>query len=257
MRKPLAGKRILLTRPHGENEALVMAVRSLGGEPIVVPAIEILPLPLKARDRSWLEKAGYFDWVAFTSVNALKYLFVCLEGVGRDLSESIRVAAVGPTTAAACRERGLHVVAQPPISTGAALGELLAERFAPGKLLLPKSNRGRRGLAEILGRAGWKVVPVACYETRYAAIGVENAGAIEKGVDAALFASPSAVSGLLEGLPGPAGRSFKEALCVPIGPSTEGALMEAGLRTAAPPVHATKEGLVNALLKALEENHGG
>lgn len=251
-KKPLEGKRIVITRPGAPGEDLAAAVKSLGGEALTIPAIETVPVSLNSREERRLVEIEGFEWVAFTSVNALEFFFYHLERTGTAFPKTIRVAAVGPATAKACRARGLAVTMTPFVTTGAALAERLAERFPPSSLLLPRSNRGRTELASILKKRGWTVEALVCYETRNASLDSRSVEAMERGVDAALFASPSAVNGFLEGLPALARERFKSCLCVPIGPTTRDELLRRGLRTAEAPARASNEALLKSLLDSLD-----
>lgn len=257
MTGPLEGRRILVTRAREQGRGLERSISELGGEAVWVPAIETVRVPLEGKRRETVEALGYFDWVAFTSENALRYFFDNLEELGLGMPEGIRVASVGASTSKACRRRGLAVAAQPTKYTGRHLGELLATRFPPGRLLEPRSSVGRDDLAAVLKASGWEVVSLPCYATRAARLSAADVESIERGLDAALFASPSAVRGLWGNLPGLARESLGRARCIPIGPTTAAALEEVGLNSAPPPAESTAEGLIQALVEGLGRTEAG
>lgn len=245
----LRGKRILITRPRTQGSRLNERLREYGAQVLWIPAIETVPEPPDEAERALLSDLGRFDWVAFTSENALKYFLKLLEADGLALSKRTRVASVGAATSRACKEAGLLVHAQPEVFTGEALGRLLAGQYRPGTLLLPRGTAGREELADLLRASGWSVETLTCYRTRPARIHAQELWELEQGLDAALFASPSAAKALWEAL-SPIGReALRAALILPIGPTTAEALEELGLSPSPPPEETTSEGLVAALLR--------
>ena len=103
-------------------------------------------------------------------------------------------------------------------------------------------------LATYLTKAGWQVVPITCYDTVPARIAESDMGAFRKGVDAALFASPSQVRNFWSSLGEEARGILKRALLLPIGPTTARALEELGLEPGPLPEETTAQGLVNVLV---------
>ena len=247
----LRGRRILITRAKAQGEKLAAAIEELGGKAVWVPAIQTLPIPLDDAGRTVMGDLGLFRWVAFTSENAVKYFFARLADEGMEFPKHLRLASVGPATTKHLAARGLKVEAQPETYTGLDLAELLVSAHVRGPLLLPRGAAGREELAERLEEAGWEVTPLTVYETRPAVITPEHVWAIEQGVDAALFASPSAVKALWEALPETARAVLRRAVCQPIGPTTARALKEVGLEPAPLPEKSTAEGLVKAIVDRL------
>ena len=244
--RPLEGRRVLLTRERAENRSLAKALKARGAEVFVLPAVETV-----SRDpengpeviRSW----NRLRWVAFASKNGVRFFRGWLDAVRLPLPPHIRVAAVGSGTAEACAAAGFPVDEVPETFTGADLAARLAARHEPAPVLLPRGAGGREELAAGLAAAGWEVLPLCLYETRRAALDPEALAELEAGVDAAVFAAPSAVKSLLEQAPVRARRALAAAKCVPIGPTTAEALRGAGLEPAAVPGRHTPEGILAAL----------
>lgn len=246
MGNALEGRRILLTRERAENGPLVRALKSRGAQPVVLPAIEtVAHEPENGPEvlRSW----NRLRWVAFASKNGARFFRAWLDASRRPLPPHILVAAVGPGTAAACVEAGFPPQTVPDTFTGADLGAHLVGREAPCPILLPRGIGGREELAGALAAAGWEVFTLAVYQTRRAAPAPEAVAELEAGVDAAVFASPSAVKSLVEQLPLRARRALQEAKLVPIGPTTAAALEAAGMHPATVPGAHTPEGILSAL----------
>jgi len=246
---PFGGRRVLLTRERAENRSLAKALKARGAEVIVLPAVEtVAHEPENAPEviRAW----NRLRWVAFASKNGVRFFRGWLDAVRMPLPPHIRIAAVGSGTAEACAAAGFPVDEIPETFTGADLAAHLTARHEPGPVLLPRGTAGRDELAGALAAAGWEVLSLPLYETRRAALEPDALAQLEQGVDAAVFASPSAVKSLLERAPLRARRALAESRCIPIGPATAEALRSAGLEPAAVPEVHTPEGIL-ATLEAL------
>ena len=220
---------------------------------------EVLLCPLVAFERpadtSPLDAAtrglGQFDWLLFTSQNAVRFF----EDRRRELEVPLewgkpRVAAVGPATAKAARELGYDVEIVAEEATGRGLAQELGEKVAGCSVLLPRSDRARAELPEMLRAAGARVTDVVAYRT--VPPGPEGAAALEQiragSVDAVALASPSAFERLAEqlGMAVLAELTQRVALAA-IGPVTAAAIREAGLPVAVVPSKPSAESFVEAL----------
>lgn len=184
------------------------------------------------------------------SPTAVEALFGALRDA-RDLA-GVSVAAVGPATAAALAAHGVvaDLVGEPGGGKGAAAA--LVARFpecpagGTGRVLLPRSASGRDELVEGLAALGWRAEAVEAYRS---VVPAAEPAALERcrGADAVVFASPSAVDGLLA-LAGTAGLP---KLVVTIGPTTSAAARAGGLEVAAEASSPDPGGLVAALEAAI------
>lgn len=167
--RALAGLRILVTRPRHQAEQLSSHLRSLGGEVVEIPLIAINP------PESWepldnaLKDLNEYDWLLFTSVNAVESCLNRLVALGKTAQDlrSRRLAAIGPSTAQALNQKGL----KPDFCPSKFIGEGLVAEF-PGypnlkgvKVLWPRTNVGRPYVMEKLTEAGATVDIVASYVT--------------------------------------------------------------------------------------------
>jgi uroporphyrinogen-III synthase len=219
--------RILLTRPE-ERQETIQRLRDLGHDVAVVPTmcVEALSFPAPTLQD--------FDWVVVTSARGVAAL--------PKVSKPPRWAAVGPSTAAALRERGIVVDFVPQESTGAALGESLPE-IAGKRVLLPRADRAAGDLPALLRQRGAEVTELAVYRT---VVGPEAsqqplAAAMSAGVDVVVFASDSAVQGY-RGL----GGSIKPA-AITIGPRTAEAARRAGFADVVVAVTPDTRALIEAV----------
>ncbi|MBK9519812.1 MAG: uroporphyrinogen-III synthase [Anaeromyxobacter sp.] len=255
MAASLHGRRVAVTRGAGGDDALSARLRALGAEVLECPAIAIGPPEDAAPLDAALGDLAGFDWAVFASVNAVERTVARLDalGLGRLGLEELRLACVGPATAARLAELVREPDLMPTDHTGAALAASLARHVAGQAVLLPRAAEGRPELLEGLSAAGARVTaPVAYRTVAVAPATLAPLGdALAAGrVDAVAFASPSAVKSVVAAL-GARAPLLGGALLGAIGPTTAAALAEAGFEAGAVAGEHTAEGLAAALLAAL------
>lgn len=232
--RSLFGRRVVVTRARAQASSLVDKLRALGAETIELPTIEIVGEPLPA-----LEPASY-DWVAFTSVNAVERVFAGL----RDARSfgAAHVAAVGPGTAAALATRGIVADLVPD----SAVAEALVEAFptGAGRVLLPQAAAARPVLADGLRAKGWQVDVVEAYRT-VPARPTDDALAAAAKADAIAFTSSSTVTSWLA-----LGAALPPVVAC-IGPVTAATAAEHGVPVSVVATEHTVDGLVEAVKNAL------
>ena len=231
--QPLAGRRIVVTRP--EAKPLADELERLGAEVTIVPLIEIRP----AEDRLALEDAiarfGSYDWIVLTSVNAVAAVSDGLLGLAGP-----RVAAVGPVTADAIRERGIEpafVASRASDDIAAGLGDVAGKR-----VLMPQADIAEPSLAEELRGQGADVDVVVAYRT----VLVEPPmwGILPLRIaDAVVLASGSACRSLAA-----AGGAGGGAMLVCIGPKTAKVAREVGLKVGLVADETTSDGIIRSLV---------
>lgn len=158
----LAGLRVVVTRSEHQAEGLVQRLRAEGAEVALLPLLALVP-PADPRplERAASELALY-DWVVFTSANAVE-AFMPLAGGAVPMS--VRVAVVGPATAAALRAHAIEPHLEARKSEAEGLMESLAPHVANGgRVLLPQAADARPALAEGLKAAGAEVACVVAYD---------------------------------------------------------------------------------------------
>ena len=247
---PLAGLRVLVTRPVQRAAPLARMLREAGASPVLMPAIALLPPQdghAAADAAAAALSAGAFDWAAFTSAAGVERFHDRLAAAALDARAFGRaeVAAIGPATAAALAKRGIRadLIAEP--HTTAALAAALIDR-APARVLLARSADGDPALAQRLREAGAEVSDIAVYRAATAPADPAVLAELAAGrIDAATFTSPSTVRGLVELAGADALRSTWIAC---IGPVTAAAARAAGLDVHAEAERHTARGLVDALI---------
>ena len=167
-RRPLFGKRIVVTRARDQASDLVKALSELGAECLECPTIQVAP----PDDTGPLERAiaelNAFDWIVFTSVNGVSCFFERLFGVGRDVRAlgHLRTAAIGPATAERLKSFGLASDLMPEnYRAESIIAGFRGQNIGGKSILLPRAQEARQILPEELTAMGATVREVAAYKT--------------------------------------------------------------------------------------------
>lgn len=246
----LRGKRVLITRPEDQAKGFAQKLRALGAEPVVLPAIELLPPEdWASMDRVLHSLAeGAYDWVVFTSANGVRFTLKRLRELelGSESLKGVKIAAIGPATAQALQREGLEVAFVPETFIAEAIAEGLD---AQGKrVLLLRANIARKDLRDLLRAQGAYVGEVAAYRTRPARLKPERVREALKGVDVVAFTSGSTVHTLLDVL-GDQRELLDGVIVACIGPITARAAREQGLLVHVEAREHTVDGLIRALVE--------
>jgi len=247
--RPLEGRRIVVTRPREQAAALAETLRGLGAEVVVVPLIEIEAAVGAAESaKLWMSDLHRFDWLVLTSANGVTTLSE-LPGAAW-LLRNVRVAVVGPATAAAIRKLGVEPAFVPE--------RFAAEEIAAGlddlqgtKVLMVQSDIASDRLAQELRTRGARVDVIHTYRTIVADPPEDEVAEIERGVDAMVLASGSAARSLArlsKSVP-----QVGDALLVCIGPRTAAVARKVGLTVGLVADEATADGIIRALVSHFGE----
>jgi uroporphyrinogen III methyltransferase / synthase len=252
--RPLAGRRVVVTRAREQAGGFVERLEALGAEVVALPTIRVADPEDPALLRRAAAEAGTFDWVVFTSANAVERFFAALAGAGRALAPgTVRTCAVGPATAAALEARGLRADVVPGEFVGEAVVEALAAagELRGKRVLLPRATEARAVLPEGLRARGAEVVEVAAYRTVPDGAGAEGLRArLAAGeVDVVTFTAGSTARSFAALL----GTDVGGAKVASIGPVTSAVLRELGL----PVDIEAKEYTVPGIVAAIVDYYGG
>jgi uroporphyrinogen III methyltransferase / synthase len=257
--RPLFGRRIVVTRSREQAGELVEMLEELGAEPIQAPAIRIAPPDdPSALDRAAIE-VGTFDWLVFTSANAVDHFMRHLLGGPGDVRDlkGVRICTIGPSTAARLERFGIKVDLVPDEFRAEAVLEALRAQgeIAGRRFLLPRADIARELLVDELRRSGADVTEVVAYRT------VQDAGSrngdpdiyrmlLDREIDAVTFTSASTVRNFVKMLgEEPAADLLRTTVVASIGPVTAEAAQQFGIRTAVMPHKYTIAALVDALVE--------
>ena len=253
-KRPLSGKRIVVTRTRKQASALSEQLRALGADILELPTIRIEP-PTDLREFAELvQDAHAYDWIVFTSANAVEAFFEMFFKLYDDAREigAARIAAIGPATAQRVRDFRLHVDLQPE----EFVAESVVREFQKQggvenlRILLARAEKARDVLPKQLSDLGAIVDQGIAYrtvpETR------DTTGArrrlLEEGADLITFTSSSTVENFLAlGLPWPKGMQVAS-----IGPITSKTARDHGLKIDIEAKRHDIGGLVEAIRKFFE-----
>ncbi len=249
--KPLFGRGIVITRPEAQAEGFGELLRLAGARVISFPVIRVAPPQDWDSLDAALDRIEGYRWIIFTSANGVEFFFRRLRERGRDLRDlkGVRIAAIGPATAATIDSRGIRVDLVPEefISEG-VVRAFAGEELRGSRVLLPRAEEARDVIPEGLAGLGARCDIATTYRTVRSdrkASELEPLFADAK-VDALTFTSPSTVKHFLgimgEGFRIPAG---VRVAC--IGPVTAAAARKAGLSVDILQERYTIPGMVEAL----------
>ncbi|WP_445258484.1 uroporphyrinogen-III synthase [Nocardioides aurantiacus] len=252
--KPLFGWRVLVPRTKEQAGGLSARLRGYGATPEEVPTISVEPprnpLQMDKAVRGLVE--GRYEWIAFTSVNAVRAVREKFEEYGLDARafSGLKIAAVGDKTAAALRDWGLNADLVP---SGEQSARGLLDDWPPyddlldpiNRVFLPRADIATETLVAGLIDLGWEVDDVTAYRTvRAAPPPAPVREAIKSGkFDAVVFTSSSTVRNLV----GIAGKPHTSTIIGVIGPATAKTAEEHGLRVDVMASEPSVEELVDSL----------
>lgn len=253
--RPLFGQRIGITRAEGQSAETIDRVLELGGDPVSLPTIAILPPADWSEVDRCQQQLHNYDWIVFTSVNGVRQFFNRLWEQGGDARRcgQAKLAAIGTGTAAALAEFRLQADLVPDIFRAEALAESLKPLVAGRRVLWARASRGRDVLPVQLRAAGALLDEVVVYQNLDLPTLPEAAVRdIELGrLHWIGLSSPSIARNLAEKLT-PAARAQlgQQVRIASISPVTTAAAKAAGLPVAVEAAVYTWEGILNAIVDA-------
>jgi uroporphyrinogen III methyltransferase/synthase len=253
-RRPLFGKRVLVTRPRQQAGDMARRLEQLGAVPLLLPTIEVRePADWAAVDQA-LDRLAEFHWLVFTSANGVHTFLGRLRQTGRDLRAlgSLRLAAIGPHTAEALRGYHLEPDLVPAVFRSEALAAELAPHVAGQRVLLARADRGRDVLPRELARVA-VVEQIAVY-SQVDAVEPDPTvlDALRRGEIAFVtLTSPNVARSFVAVLDAACRARLEsgEVRVVTISPVTSAAVRELGLAVAAEAEEHTAEGVIEALVR--------
>jgi uroporphyrinogen III methyltransferase/synthase len=261
-KRPLARKRVVVTRATAQAHELAHSLRALGAEVVLLPTVSFAAVENSQALDAALRSLAEFDWILFTSQNAVRFFCQRLREMGLQVAALQKprpmVAAVGTATAAAATEEGFRVDTVPTNHSGEALAQELWGAIGDRKILLPRSDRADDRLPKALRGAGAKVTEIVAYRTAAPdSLDPKILKSIRDAqVDAIVFASPSAFRFLSEcvGAAELAELSSRVQFAA-IGPTTARALREEGMRVEIEATESSAAGLADSIAKYYQRQH--
>jgi uroporphyrinogen III methyltransferase/synthase len=246
-KRPLLGRRIVVTRAHAQAAELVDRLEAAGADAIVYPVIEFVePEDPNALLRVY-DSVGSYDWLVLTSVNGAERFLAGLVGAGHDIRDlaGVRIAAIGPATAARVARFGLCVAAQPDEYRAEALVEAIGQ-VEGQRILLARADVARTILPDELRSRGAIVDLVTVYRTVLPA----NVASVDTltPFDMVTFTSASTVLHFDRLCPQGARRFLAGRAVAAIGPVTADALRSLGVAPDLVPARYTVADLADGVV---------
>ncbi|MFW6270607.1 MAG: uroporphyrinogen-III C-methyltransferase [Bacillota bacterium] len=252
--KSLSGRRIMITRPYGQQKKIEQMIENQGAEVLHFPSIEIQGPVLNNEVKKAVNNLKKYDWILFTSRNGVKYWFQLLQKENIDIREliGIKFGVIGPGTGSALKKRGIYPEFMPSrYTTSVMTDEFIGLNHNKSKsVLLPRADIASPGLATNLRETGYDITNISIYKTIKP--GVEQEPIIshleERSLELITFTSSSTVNNLVE--------IFKENIDnikdIPvacIGPVTASTARKHGFDVIIEAEEHTIPGLVNSIKK--------
>ena len=201
-KKPLTGKKILITRAREQSTEFATQLKKRGAEVIEFPTIEIVPpLQWKKLDQT-IDQLTSYHWIIFTSANGVYYFWQRLREKGKQrLPSSLKVCAIGPATARQLKEKKIPIAYMPKEYIAEGLLKGFEKRPVQGKrILLARAKKARDVLPKGLNTMGAKVDVVEAYRTVKPKGGTKKLRQLlaDGNVDVVTFTSSSTVSHFAE-----------------------------------------------------------
>ena len=255
-KRPLFGKRIVVTRAREQASDFVVRLNELGAACIEFPTIEVIP------PKSWdaLDKAimslERYQWVLFTSVNGVRFFFERLNALEMDVREmkDLKVGVIGPKTAQALKRKGINPDLVPDEYRAEAIVKGMKETVKGARILLPRASKARDVLPIELVNQGAIVDEVPAYQTIKPE---QDTGRVremlqQEKIDMVTFTSSSTVNNFMEMFQADRDQlqRWMENLTVAcIGPITAQTAEEKGLSVSIIPREYTIESLTSAIVQ--------
>ncbi|MFH1241093.1 MAG: uroporphyrinogen-III C-methyltransferase [Pseudomonadota bacterium] len=261
-KRPLFGKRIVVTRAREQASEFLEGLARLGAECIEFPTIEVIP------PQSWdeldaaIKTLETYQWVVFTSANGVKFFLKRLESLGMDVRDlkGLKIGAIGPKTAEYWHLMGLRPDLVPDEYRAEALVKSLKKEGAKkARILIPRAAEAREVLPEELRKMGAQVDVVTAYRTVRPVNDTSRVKEMLKSgtIDMVTFTSSSTVTNFVDMFE--VGKDqllrwMKNVVVACIGPITAGTAQEKGFSVGLIPPEYTVEALTDSIIRYFESH---
>jgi uroporphyrinogen III methyltransferase/synthase len=254
-KKPLWGKRIVVTRSRKQASILADRIVELGGDAIEFPTIEISKEPDLSELHNCFSRIEDYSWIIFTSVNAVDIFFEEMRIKGLDIRDlkGINICAIGPATRERLESRGLQVNIVPKEYKAEGIIEELGDNIRVGQMVLLPRARGARGiLPQSIRQMGVQVDEVFLYQA-VASVCISNDTRnriINGQVDLITFTSSSTVTNFVNIIGDVNTKNIADRVKIAcIGPISAETARQHGFTVDIMASQYTIEGLVEAILE--------
>lgn len=257
--QPLFGKTIVVTRSRTQASKLVAKLVALGACTLQLPTIRIEPIDDRAEINAAIDTIAEFDWIVFTSVNAVEHFFMalCEQGLDSRALSQVKTCSIGTATAERLKNYGINTDLLPTRFTSDGVFDILVEKkeIKGSRFLLPRADIADPGLPRKLRESGATVDDIAVYHTATADVDQAAIEALRDGnVDAVTFTSSSTARNFASLIEPVLGKLPDVSLYASIGPETSKASEAAGMPVGIEAEEHTIDGLIAALIEHYRQN---
>ena len=247
---PLAGWKVLVTRPKGRSSRTAEELRRRGAEVLELPSIRTVPLEDQSTLVHAFEEISSYQWIVFTSPTGVEIFFDEMDKKEMDVRSigQAKIAVIGEGTKKKLKEHHLMADFVPSVYDGDTLGAELAKELQGNEnILIPRAEAGNKKLTSLLEETGAKVDDIATYTTRYEKSRlIDEKKEFETGsVDCVVFTSASTVKGFVEGTPG---LDYTKVKAACIGKQTKAAADAYGMQT-----RMAEKATIESLIELVEQ----
>ncbi|MHB8483076.1 MAG: uroporphyrinogen-III C-methyltransferase [Nitrospiria bacterium] len=253
-KRPLFGKKILITRSKEQSKDFSDLLFYYGAEPVIFPTISLIPPDRWEEMDQAIASIGSYDWLIFSSVNGVHFFMNRLKTLGKDIRvlHQIKICAVGSSTAEEFLTYGIKVDLIP----GSFQGESVVEEFnrmdvKEKRFLIPRAKAAREILPEALKKMGARVDVVTAYQNVKPVENIEKIRKLlsERKISVVTFTSSSTVKNFMELFESSELKTcLKTTKIASIGPITSKTLQEYGYPADIQPTEHTISGLTEAIV---------
>ena len=247
---PLAGWKILVTRPRNLISQTAARLREKGAEVLELPAIRTEALSDEQRLYEAFDHLGNYQWIVFTSPTGVEIFFAEMQKRKLDIRSlgTAKIAAIGEGTKKKLAQHGLYADFLPSVYDGDTLGTELAAKLSGGEyILIPRAEKGNENLVRSLAEAGAIVDDVPTYRTLYEkSLLIDEKKEFEAGnINCVVFTSASTVKGFVEGTKG---LDYTKVKAACIGKQTKAAADAWGMET-----YMSEKATIDSLITLVEK----
>ena len=247
---PLAGWKILVTRPRNLISQTAARLREKGAEVLELPAIRTEALSDEQRLYEAFDHLGNYQWIVFTSPTGVEIFFAEMQKRELDIRSlgTAKIAAIGKGTKKKLAQHGLYADFLPSVYDGDTLGTELAAKLSGGEhILIPRAEKGNENLVRSLAEAGAIVDDVPTYRTLYEkSLLIDEKKEFEAGnINCVVFTSASTVKGFVEGTKG---LDYTKVKAACIGKQTKAAADAWGMET-----YMSEKATIDSLITLVEK----
>jgi uroporphyrinogen III methyltransferase/synthase len=253
--KPLFGKRIIVTRSRDQASTFAEMLIDRGATTIEFPTIDVVPPASWDELDSAIDAVETYDWIIFTSANAVKFFMERLRGSGKDLRllKGVNICTVGPKTAESLEQYGLRADMIPAeFKAEGVLAALGGVKVKGQRFLIPRAKVAREIIPEKLREQGAEVTIAVAYENVRPAADTDRIKKMfmESKVTAVTFTSSSTVHNFIEILGQKEYKALLTGITIAcIGPVTAKTAEDFGMKTDIMPKEYTIPAFVDAIVE--------